>query len=128
MTVTSTQIRDLLNRPPNLVDGTITEYLTMRTLEANKIARTQQYGIAADNSVNDADKEEYIKASVCLDVLTVLVNTLPHHTFPHAKEGTDDRFRRQLEQFRIRADRFRRLIAEPDAAAFDVDKTATRVE
>ena len=128
MTVTSTQIRDLLNRPPNLVDGTITEYLTMRTLEANKIARTQQYGIAAANSVNAADKDEYIKAAVCVDCLVVLVNTLPHYTMPDAKEGTDDRFRRQLEAFQTRADRFRTLIAEPNAAAFDVDSTATRVE
>jgi hypothetical protein len=128
MTVTSTQIRDLLNRPPNLVDGTITEYLTMRTLEANKIARTQQYGIAAANSVNDADKDEYVKAAVCVDCLAVLVNTLPHHTMPDAREGTDDRFRRQLEAFQTRADRFRTLIAEPNAAAFNVDSTATRVE
>lgn len=128
MTVTTSKIRDLLNRPPNLVEGTITEYISMRTHEADKIARTQQYGIAAANMVSASDKEEYIKASVCVDVLTVLVNTLPHHTMPDAKEGTDDRFRRQLEQFQIRADRFRSLIAEPNAAAFHVDQTVTRVE
>ena len=128
MTVTSSQIRDLLNRPPNLVEGTITEYLTMRTNEANKIARTNTYGIGVDHVVTETNKEEYIKAAVCADVLTVLVNTLPHHTMMDAKEGTDDRFRRQLEHFQLRAADFRTLIAEPNAAAFATESTATRQE
>lgn len=128
MTVTTAQIRDLLNRPPNLVEGTITEYITMRTEEANKIARTSSYGIGTDHQVTTANKEEYIKAAVCADVLTVLVNTLPHHTMMDAKEGTDDRFRRQLEHFQLRASDLRTLIAEPNAAAFAVDSSATRQE
>ena len=128
MTVTTAQIRDLLNRPPNLVEGTITEYITMRTEEANKIARTNTYGIGVDHVVTTANKEEYIKAAVCSDVLTVLVNTLPHHTMMDAKEGTDDRFRRQLEHFQLRASDLRTLIAEPNAAAFAVDSSATRQE
>ena len=128
MTVTTSQIRDLLNRPPNLVEGTITEYLNMRTTEANKIVRTQQYGVATENAVTEALKEEFIKAAVCADVLVVLVNTLPHHTMPDAREGTDDRFRRQLEQFQMRAKELKAMIAEPNAAAFSVDKSATRQE
>lgn len=128
MTVTTSQIRDLLNRPPNLVEGTITEYINMRTIEADKIARTSSYDIGTDHQVTTAQKEEFIKAAVCADVLAVLVNTLPHHTMPGTREGTDDRFRRQLEQFQLRAADLRAMIAEPPAAAFVVDSSATRQE
>ena len=128
MTVTTSQIRDLLNRPPNLVEGTITEYINMRTIEADKIARTNSYDIATDNQVTTAQKEEFIKAAVCADVLSVLVNTLPGLTMPDARQGTDDRFRRQLEQFQLRAADLRAMIAEPSAAAFVVDSSATRQE
>ena len=128
MTVTTSQIRDLLNRPPNLVEGTITEYITMRTEEANKIARTNSYGIGAANQVTTAQKEEFIKAAVCADVLVVLISTLPHHTMPDARTGTDDRFRRQLEHFQARAADLKTMIAEPNAAAFVVDSSATRQE
>ena len=128
MTVTTSQIRDLLNRPPNLVEGTITEYINMRTIEADKIARTNSYDIATDNQVTTAQKEEFIKAAVCADVLSVLVNTLPGLTMPDARQGTDDRFRRQLEQFQLRAADLRAMIAEPNAAAFVVDSSATRQE
>ena len=126
MTVTNSQIRDLLNRPANLVEGAITEYITMRTQEADKIARTATYGIAPENAVSTANKEDYIKAAVCADVLVVLINTLPAHTMPEARQGTDDRFRRQLEQFQLRAADLKRLIAEPNASAFVVDSSATR--
>ena len=126
MTVTSSQIRDLLNRPANLVEGAITEYITMRTQEADKIARTNSYGIGVANVVTTANKEEYIKAAVCADVLVILINTLPAHTMPEARQGTDDRFRRQLEQFQLRAADLKALIAEPNAAAFVVDSSATR--
>ena len=126
MTVTTSQIRDLLNRPANLVEGTITEYLTMRTNEADKIARTVTYGIAPENAVSTANKEDYIKAAVCADVLVVLINTLPSHTMPEARQGTDDRFRRQLEQFQLRVADLKQLIAEPNASAFVVDSSATR--
>ncbi len=36
MAVTTSQIRDLLNRPRGLNEGTITEYITIRTAEVNK--------------------------------------------------------------------------------------------
>ena len=126
MAVTTSQIRDLLNRPPNLVEGAITEYINMRTVEADKIARTNTYGIGVDNVVTTANKEEYIKAAVCADVLVILINTLPAHTMPEARQGTDDRFRRQLEQFQLRAAELKALIAEPNAAAFATESTATR--
>tara|TARA_Y100000401_G_C8159255_1_gene143411 strand:+ start:101 stop:487 length:387 start_codon:yes stop_codon:yes gene_type:complete len=128
MAVTTSQIRDLLNRPPNLVEGAITEYINMRTVEADKIARTNTYGIGVDNVVTTANKEEYIKAAVCADVLVILINTLPAHTMPEARQGTDDRFRRQLEQFQLRAAELKALIAEPNAAAFATESTATRQE
>ena len=101
MAVTTTESRDLLNRPPNLVEGAISEYITMRTNEANKIARTNTYGIGVDRVVTETNKEEYIKAAVCADVLVVLINTLPAHTMPDARQGTDDRFRRQLEHYQL---------------------------
>jgi hypothetical protein len=126
MTVTTSQIRDLLNRPANLVEGAITEYITMRTNEADKIARTATYGIAPENAVTTTNKEEYIKSAVCADVLVVLINTLPAHTMPEARQGTDDRFRRQLEHFQLRSSELRQLIAEPNASAFVVDSSATR--
>lgn len=128
MAITTAQIRDLLNRPPNLVEGTISEYINMRTIEANKIARTNTYGIGTDHVVTETQKEEYIKAAVCTDVLAVLVNTLPHHTMMDAREGTDDRYRRQLENFQERADTLRAMIAEPNASAFATESTATRQE
>ena len=128
MAVTTAQIRDLLNRPPNLVEGAISEYITMRTNEANKIARTNTYGIGVDHVVTETNKEEYIKAAVCADVLVVLINTLPAHTMPDARQGTDDRFRRQLEHYQLRAADLKALIAEPNAAAFATESTATRQE
>ena len=61
MTVTVTQIRDLLNRPRGLNEGTITEYITIRTAEVNKKARGANFGVTADNAPTDALKESAIK-------------------------------------------------------------------
>ena len=62
MAVTNAQIRDLLNRPRGLNEGTITEYITVRTNEVNKRARGTQY-LATDsaNKVSDALKDDAIK-------------------------------------------------------------------
>ena len=56
MTVTTTQIRELLNRPRGLNEATITEYVTIRTAEVNKKARGANFGVTADNPPTDALK------------------------------------------------------------------------
>ena len=50
MAVTTAQIRDLLNRPRGLTEGTITEYITIRTAEVNKKVRGTKY-IQSANAV-----------------------------------------------------------------------------
>ena len=67
MTVTTENIRDLLNRPRGLNNATISEYITMRTEEVNKLSRGSLY-LAADsvNAVTTAQKESAIKALVCM--------------------------------------------------------------
>lgn len=126
MAVTSSQIRDLLGRPQGLPEGTVTEYITMRTNEANTIARTSKYDIATDNQVTTAQKEDYIKAAVCMDVLTVLIDTLPMDSID--RKANDTRFKTQLDAFTRRAAEMRVVIAEPDAAAFATSSSATRLE
>ena len=126
MAVTSSQIRDLLGRPQGLPEGTITEYITMRTNEADVIARTNKYDIATANQVTTAQKEDYIKAAVCMDVLTVLIDTLPMDSID--RKANDTRFKTQLDAFARRADEMRVVIAEPDAAAFATSSSATRLE
>ena len=70
MTVTTDNIRDLLNRPRGLNDATITEYISMRTEQVNKSARNNAF-LAEDstNVVTTAQKESAIKALVCADCL-----------------------------------------------------------
>jgi len=126
MAVTSSQIRDLLGRPQGLPEGTVTEYITMRTNEADVIARTNKYDIATANQVTTAQKEDYIEAAVCMDVLTVLIDTLPMDSIE--RKGNDTRFKTQLDAFARRAAEMRVVIAEPDAAAFATSSSATRLE
>ena len=45
MAVTATQIRNLLNNPRGLIQGTITEYITIRTNQVTKVARGSNYAI-----------------------------------------------------------------------------------
>ena len=61
MAVTTSQIRDLLNRPRGLTEGTITEYLTIRTAEVNKKSRQSGYVGVTTNAPTDALKESAIK-------------------------------------------------------------------
>ncbi len=126
MAVTTANIRDLLNRPPHLVEGTISEYITMRSNEADKIARTSEYDISADNQVTTAMKEDYIKAAVCGDCLAVLIDTIPVNITGNEQTRSDTRYREQLRTFLERAAELKKLIAEPDGAAFVVKTTTTR--
>ena len=128
MAVTTTQIRDLLNRPRGLNEGTITEYITIRTAEVNKKSRGALY-LAEDSTaiVSDTLKESAIKMMVCVDCLRVLIDTLP--TFvPEKEQGTQDiRFSQQLRSFEKQALEAIRLIEEKGGSAFKVDATNTRV-
>ncbi len=128
MAVTTAQIRDLLNRPRGLNDGTINEYITIRTAEVNKKARAATYvGGTADNVPSDALKESAIKMMVCADCLRVLVDTIPAWV-PEKEQGTQDvRFNQQLKSFEKQALEAIRAIEEKGGTAFDVKATTTRV-
>ena len=76
MTVTTAQIRDLLNRPRGLNEGTITELITVRTNEVNKVARSSTLYSVGDHAVTTDLKEGAIKMLVCLDCLNILIDTI----------------------------------------------------
>jgi hypothetical protein len=126
--VTTAQIRDLLNRPRGLNEGTISEYITIRTAEVNKKARAVDYvGGTADNVPSTTLKESAIKMLVCVDCLRVLIDTIP--TFvPEKERGTQDiRFSKQLASFETSALEAIRAIEEKGGTAFNAKATATRV-
>ena len=128
MAVTTTQIRDLLNRPRGLNEGTITEYITIRTAEINKKARAVDYfGGTADNVPSTTLKESAIKMMVCADCLRVLIDTIPAWV-PEKEQGTQDvRFNQQLKSFEAQALEAIRAIEEKGGTAFKVKATKSRV-
>jgi len=128
MAVTTAQIRDLLNRPRGLNEGTISEYLTIRTAEINKKARAANYvGGTTANVPSDTLKESAIKMMVCADCLRVLIDTIPAWV-PEKEQGTQDiRFNAQLRSFDKQALEAIRAIEEKGGSAFDVKATTTRV-
>ncbi len=127
MAVTTTQIRDLLNRPRGLNEATITEYITIRTAEVNKKARVADlFGVTSDNAPTTALKESAIKMMVCVDCLRVLVDTV-HSVFPEVERGEADiRFSTQLRSFEKQALEAIRNIEEKGGSAFKAKATATR--
>lgn len=126
MAVTESQIRDLLNRPRGLNSGTITEYISMRTNQVNKVARSSTlYNISADVAVTTANKEDAIKALVCLDCLQVLIDTAPSFVPENEFRQQDIRFNQQIAQFRRMARDFTSLIEEAGGSAFHIDTTNT---
>ena len=127
MAVTTSQIRDLLNRPRGLNEGTITEYLTIRTAEITKKARMTGYVGVTTNAPTDVLKESAIKFLVCVDCLRVLVDTV-HSIVPEKEKGTMDiRFAKQLSSFEKSASEALRAIEEKGATAFVVKATKARV-
>ena len=128
MAITTSQIRDLLNRPRGLNEGTINEYITIRTAEVNKKARAAGYvGGTADNVPDTTLKESAIKMMVCADCLRVLIDTIPAWV-PEKEQGTQDiRFNQQLKSFEKQALEAIRAIEEKGGTAFDVKATTTRV-
>ncbi len=128
MAVTTAQIRDLLNRPRGLNEETITEYITIRTAEIAKKARTAGYvGTTAATAPDTTLKESAIKFNVACDCLRVLIDTVPSWV-PEKEQGTQDRrFAKQLTSFERSAKEAIRAIEERGGTAFKVKATATNV-
>lgn len=126
MAVTSDNIRDLLNRPRGLNDATITELISVRTNEVNKMARSTLYGVG-DNAVTTDLKEGAIKMLVCLDCLNILIDTVPSYYSDSERSVYDRRFQQQVEAFQRRADDAVELIKEGEGSAFVVKKTTSRL-
>ena len=128
MTVTTDNIRDLLNRPRGLNDATITEYISMRTEQVNKSARNRSV-LAADstNVVTDAQKEAAIKALVCADCLQVMIDTIPSYVNESERKEQDIRLTAQLRGFNKRGEEMLALISEVGGTAFKTGKTKTRL-
>jgi len=129
MTVTTSQIRDLLNRPRGLNEGTISEYITMRTAEVNKKARSSTlYGLSDDVGNDETVKESAIKMLVACDCLRVMIDTIPSYVPEPEQRRTDIRIRAQLQNFETRANEYMAAIAEAGGSAVVVSKTSTRTE
>tara|TARA_R110002020_G_scaffold475235_1_gene709184 strand:- start:1757 stop:2197 length:441 start_codon:yes stop_codon:yes gene_type:complete len=129
MAVTNAQIREMLNRPRGLNEQTITEYSTIRTAQVNKIVRSSDlYGISTDNQITDALKESAIKFAVCVDCLTVLIDTVPSY-YPQNEQGTNDqRFRDQLKRFQAQSDEMMAIIKDKGLATFHIKALKTKQE
>lgn len=129
MTVTTNQIRDLLNRPRGLNEGTISEYLTIRTAEVNKKARSSTlYGLSEEVGNDDTVKESAIKMLTACDCLRVMIDTIPSYVPEPEQRRTDIRIRAQLQNFETRANELMSAIAEAGGSAFVVSNTSTRTE
>jgi len=128
MAVTTDNIRDLLNRPRGLNEGTITEYISLRTTQVTKQARSTLY--LADDSVNavtEAQREVAIKMLVCVDCLSVLIDTVPTYYSEEDRSVYDRRYQEQLKAFQMRANEAVAMISDKGGTAFVVDNTTTRM-
>tara|TARA_R110002012_G_scaffold62050_2_gene162994 strand:+ start:9084 stop:9473 length:390 start_codon:yes stop_codon:yes gene_type:complete len=127
MAVTTSQIRDLLNRPRGLNDGTVTEYITIRTAQVNKQVRsTLLYGLSTDSQISDTLKESAIKMMVCVDCLRVMIDTIPSYVPENEQRQQDIRFSTQLRSFEKQAQSLLDQISEAAGSAFFVDSTSTK--
>ncbi len=125
MAVTSDNIRDVLNRPRGLNDGTISEMISIRTNEVNKMARGTNYNVS---SAVDTDlKEGAIKMLVALDCLNILIDTVPTYYSEDQQSVYDRRFQQQIVTFQQRADEAVALIAEQGTATFATGSSKTRL-
>jgi propanediol dehydratase large subunit len=127
MTVTTDSIRDLLNRPRGLNEGTITEYISMRTEQVNKSARNNAF-LAKDsvNVVTTAQKESAIKALVCADCLQVMIDTLPSYVNESERKEQDIRLTAQLRGFMKRGQDLLALVSEKGGTAIQIGSTKTK--
>jgi len=125
--VTTSQIRDLLNRPRGLNEETISEYLTMRTAEVNKKARSSTlYGLSDAVGNDDTVKESAIKMLVAVDCLRIMLDTIPSYLPENMQRQQDIRVRAQLSRFEKRADEYMSAISEAGGSAFSIGKTDSR--
>lgn len=127
MAVTTDNIRDLLNRPRGLNEATITELITIRTAQVNKMARGSKYGVDPASAVDTTLKESAIKCLVCLDSLNILVDTVPSYYSEDRQSVYDRRFQQQIITYQQRADEALTLIAEASGSAFATGSTKTRL-
>ena len=129
MAVTTTQIRDLLNRPRGLNEATITEYLTIRNAEIAKKARKVDYvGGTADNVPSDTLKDSAIKFMVCVDCLRVLLDSVPAIVDDEIQQRQMNQvYTKQLSSMEKAALEAIRAIEEKGGSAFKVKATSTRV-
>lgn len=128
MAVTNTQIRDLLNRPKGLNEGTITEYVTIRTNQVAKLSRGDLYGVATANQVSTALTDDATKMLVCVDCLRVLIDTMPMYVPENEFRQQDIRLQAQLGDFRKQAQASLDLIAEAGGTAFYITSMDTNME
>jgi hypothetical protein len=128
MTVTTDNIRDLLNRPRGLNEATISEYITMRTEQVNKNSRNTQM-LAADstNVVTTAQKESAIKFLVAADCLRVMIDTIPSYVNENERKEQDIRLATQLRQFELRANEMLALVSEKGGTIYKGKATKTKV-
>ena len=128
MAVTTDNIRDLLNRPKGLTEGTITEMITIRTNEVNKVARkADKYGVSSANAPDTDLKEGAIKMLVALDCLNILINTVPTYYSEDERSVYDRRFAEQIKVYEKRAADALKLVAEGEGSAYASGKTKTRL-
>tara|TARA_R110001592_G_scaffold181495_1_gene424281 strand:+ start:17178 stop:17564 length:387 start_codon:yes stop_codon:yes gene_type:complete len=127
MAVTSDNIRDVLNRPRGLNEGTITEMITIRTNEVNKVARGTLYGVSASDAPSTDLKEGAIKMLVALDCLNILIDTVPSYYSEDQQSVYDRRFQQQILTFQQRADEALALIADAGNSTFATGSSNTRL-
>lgn len=128
MSVTTDNIRDLLNRPQGLNEATITEYISMRTEQVNKSARNNAF-LAEDstNVVTTAQKESAIKALVCADCLQVMIDTIPSYVNENERKQQDIRLTAQMRGFMKRGEEMLALVSEVGGTAVKFSQTKTRL-
>lgn len=130
MTVTTDNIRDLLNRPRGLNEATITELISIRTAQVNKSARNTKFlGDSSVNAVTDAEKNAAIKALVCSDCLQILIDTISTYVDDEGEKRENDiRLTAQMRAFQRRADDLMKMISERGGSAFVFKATKTKVD
>ena len=94
MAVTAYSRSALLNRTRGLLDYTSTEDISIRTLEVNKVSRSNIYG-EGDHAVTTDLKEAAIKSLVALDCLLVLIDTIPTYYTERDGRFEEQRFKNQ---------------------------------
>ena len=128
MAITTTQIRDLLNRPKGLNDATITEYISIRTTQVTKMARNDKFlSESSANAVTETEREAAIKFLTCVDCLQVLIDTAPSYVAENERREQDIRFANQIRAFQKRADEMLALVAEKGGTAVEFKQTKTRM-